>query len=110
MEMCPDHYCAVHTTLLLQSAIIIRRNVKKSKTQGKIKCRLDTVPKHDAMVANGESGSKASWILNFGKRDVNNQLHAPVALPSTKGPWYALDNRLDEPNSQSVRGGEDKSL
>lgn len=60
MEMCPDHYCAVHTTLLLQSAIIIRRNVKKSKTQGKIKCRLDTVPKHDAMVANGESGSKAS--------------------------------------------------
>jgi hypothetical protein len=40
--------------------------------------------------------------------EMSGQLHAPVALPPKKDPWYALDRKLGGPQSRSGRGGEEK--
>jgi len=40
---------------------------------------------------------------------VNGQLHGPATLPQGKSPWCPLDRRLDEPQSRSRRGGEEKN-
>jgi hypothetical protein len=42
--------------------------------------------------------------------EVSGQLHAPAALPPGKEPRYALDRRLDGPQSRSGRCGEEKNL
>jgi hypothetical protein len=41
--------------------------------------------------------------------EVSGQLHALVALPPRKSPWYPLDRRLGRPQSRSGRGGEEKN-
>jgi hypothetical protein len=41
--------------------------------------------------------------------EVSGQLHAPVALPQGKSPWYPLDRRLGGPQSRSGRGGLEKN-
>jgi hypothetical protein len=41
--------------------------------------------------------------------EVNGQLHALVALPQGKNPWYPLDRRLGGLQSQSGSGGEEKN-
>jgi hypothetical protein len=41
--------------------------------------------------------------------EVSGQLHASVALPQGKSPWYPLDRRLGGPQSRSGRGGEEKN-
>jgi hypothetical protein len=41
--------------------------------------------------------------------EVSGQLHAPVALPQGKRPWYPLDRRLGGPQSRSGRGGVKKN-
>jgi hypothetical protein len=40
--------------------------------------------------------------------DVSGQLHAPAELLPEKEPCYPVDRRLDGPQSQSGRGGEEK--
>jgi hypothetical protein len=34
--------------------------------------------------------------------EVSGQLHAPVALPQGKSPWYPLDKKLGGPQNRSV--------
>jgi hypothetical protein len=41
--------------------------------------------------------------------EVNDQLHAPEALPQGKSPWYPMDRRLGGPQSRSGRVGEEKN-
>jgi len=48
----------------------------------------------------------APCILNLGTR-WNGQLHALVALPPWKEPWYPLVKRLGGPQSQSGCSTED---
>jgi len=40
--------------------------------------------------------------------EVSGQLHAPVALPQGKSPWYPLDRGLGGPQSWSGRDGDTK--
>jgi hypothetical protein len=41
--------------------------------------------------------------------EVSGQLHAPVALPQDRSPWYPLARRLGGPQSWSGRGGKEKN-
>jgi hypothetical protein len=41
--------------------------------------------------------------------EVNDQLHAPAALPPRKEPRYPLARKMGGPQSRSGRGGEEKN-
>jgi hypothetical protein len=41
--------------------------------------------------------------------EVIGELHAQVALPQGKSPWYPLDRRLGGPQSRFGRGDEEKN-
>jgi hypothetical protein len=41
--------------------------------------------------------------------EVSGQIHAPAALPPGKDPRYPLYKRLDGPQSQSRRGGDEEN-
>jgi hypothetical protein len=41
--------------------------------------------------------------------EVSGRLHAQVALPQGRSPWYPLDRRLGGPQRQSGSGGEEKN-
>jgi hypothetical protein len=41
--------------------------------------------------------------------EISDHLHAPAALPPGMSPWYKLDRRVDESQSQSGQGGEEKN-
>jgi hypothetical protein len=41
--------------------------------------------------------------------EVSGQIHAPVALPQGKIPWYPLEWRLGGPQSRLGPGGEEKN-
>jgi hypothetical protein len=52
--------------------------------------------------------STFSWSRH--ELEVNDQLHAPVALPRGKSPRYPLDRRLGGPQNRSRCCGEEKSF